>query len=239
MGKLWFVCCNQVVTGPLQTEQVQSRMETGEWTSNAFIWWKGQREWLPLHSWAAELEGLLAVDDNAVSPVWYVDMGFAAPLGPVTVGELVKILQGTAEIGATRVWTAAMTNWKPIYEVPQVMDLLNISRRETDRAPLMGAVIISRPLDGLAPLLARAASISLGGMGLNGAADLRKGDECQLLVKSLEFPAGLHLQGHVVYVMSTGYAGIKFVRPNSEAQSLIHDYIRRFQRPAAGQQSAA
>jgi len=57
---------------------------------------------------------------------------------------------------------------------------------------------------------------------------LRAGDSISLLVKSGEIPANLHLRGHIAYVTSNGYAGIRFETVHAETQSVILDYVKKF-----------
>jgi hypothetical protein len=238
--KQWFIYAKQIVIGPLATDQVKARIAKGEWRKDVFIWWKGQREWLPLETWEARLPQLAKAKEKAAAPSWYIDTSGDASLGPMTEDEMIDALRGVSNLARARIWSAEMANWTSVYAVADVMDLLGISRRAHERAPLMGTIIASRPLLGLAPVTLRAASISVSGLGVNGGSDLRTSDSCQLLLKCAEFPtAGIHLQADVIYVMANGYAGLRFEHPSPEAQSLIHDYIKRFLGPLAGANPAA
>ena len=225
--KLWFIYANQVVIGPLKTDEVKARIAKGEWLPDACIWWKGQREWLAIGKWESELLRVDNAQKKATLPVWYIDDGEAS-LGPMTIDELVASLRGVSSLNKVQVWAAGMANWAPIFAVADVMDLLGISRRANERAPLMGSVVLSRPLDGLPPQTCRAASISVGGIGVLGSVDIRKGDRVQVLMKCQDLAPHLHIQAEAIYVMPNGYAGLKFMTLHPEAQSLIHDYIRRF-----------
>lgn len=232
MEKIWFVYSNQVVTGPLDVEQVKSRLTQGEWAKDACVWWKGQREWVAIANWESQLARIIEAGTKTASPIWYLEVGDGSPQGPLTIDETLQNLRGISSLAKVRLWSAGMDEWLPIYEIPYVMDLLGISRRSNERAPLMSSVVVSRPSVGLGPVAVNASSISVGGMGLSGAHDLRRGDQCQMFVKCGEFPSGLHVHGEVVYVTVAGYAGIKFSHAHPEAQSLIYDYVRKFAAPA-------
>lgn len=212
----------------MSTEAVRDGLVAGKWPSDAYVWWKGQREWLAIRTWELQLDRLLQNEKTAAQPIWYIDVGAPEPMGPVTMSELLDVLRGAKNLAKTRLWTAGYASWISLFEVPDVMENLGLSRRESERAPLMGSAMIQRPTEGLAPITVATASISLGGMGLNGAHDMHKGDHCQIVIKSPDFPQTLHLNGETIYVTPNGYAGVKFDRVQPETHSLIHDYIRRF-----------
>lgn len=92
----------------------------------------------------------------------------------------------------------------------------------------MGTVAVTRSNDDPQGFMLRAASISVAGMGVTGRHDLRAGDTISLLIKSGEIPANLHLRGEIAYVTSNGYAGIRFDKVHAETQSMILDYVKRF-----------
>jgi len=97
----------------------------------------------------------------------------------------------------------------------------------------MGSVAVSRGNEDPKGFVIKAASISVAGLGLGGAHALRRGDEISLLIRSGDLPSNIHARGEVVYVTDAGYAGVRFTLINSENQSLIHDYVKRFITSAA------
>lgn len=232
VSKLWFIYSNDVVTGPFSTEQVQTQLSLGQWSSNCFIWWKGQREWMPIRTWEQQLSKILKKEDeNSQSPVWYVDNG-GSPVGPLTQNEMITHLRSIANLGKVRLWSVGMNKWTNLFELHDIMDQLGLSRREHERAPLMGSVALTRAGDTPQTIMGKAAAISIAGMGVNGAHSLQKGDDIQLVVKSHEFAKALHLQGKVMYITPAGYCGIKFNTVHPETQSLIFDYVKKFNTPA-------
>jgi len=236
--KTWFVYSNDIVSGPLDTETVRASIQSGRWSAGAFIWWKGQREWMPLGLWESQLPQLLKTETEKIqTPVWYIDVT-GSPIGPLTETEMMQQLRGLQSLSRVRVWTVGMAKWVPLFEMTDVMDRLGISRRAHARAPLMGTVAISRVGDAAQPLMTRAASISVAGMGINDAQGLTKGDEVHVVLKSSEFSTPLRMKAVAVYVTPQGYAGLKFTSIHSEIQSLIYDYVKRFS-PGSEAQKAA
>ena len=228
MAHAWFIYSNDVVSGPFDTEAVRSKMSKGDLNTASYIWWKGQREWIPVAAWATQLDSIIQTAlDRSSKPVWYVDAG-KSPLGPLTEKELIENLRSASTLAHVRLWAVGMEKWTSIFELSDVMELLGLSRRENERAPLMGTVAVTRSTDDPTGFVLRAASISIAGMGITGRHDLRAGDSISLLVKSGEIPANLHLRGHIAYVTSNGYAGIRFETVHAETQSVILDYVKKF-----------
>jgi hypothetical protein len=228
MRLTWFIYSNDVSSGPFDTEVVQAKLDSGQLSGNAFIWRKGQREWMPVREWESKLPKMLEAEvAKTRKPVWYADLG-TSPIGPLTQEELVSNLKGVTDLGHVRLWSAGMDNWTSLFALHDVMDLIGLTRREGLRAPLMGSVAVSRSNDHPKGFVLKAASISLGGIGISGTHDLRRGDEVSLMVKSHDFPKNIHLRGEVAYVSKTGFCGVRFVHLPAETHSLIFDFIKKF-----------
>lgn len=240
MAQAWFLYIDNVVTGPFSTDQVKSKIREEELKAKCFIWWKGQREWVSFASWERDLESILEASSSMDKrPIWYVDTGASSPAGPLTQNEMIDILRATHDLDQVRLWAVGMKKWQRVFELHDVLEILGISRRETDRAPLMGSVAIKRSNDDPRGFVVRAASISVTGMGLAEAGDLRRGDQLSLLIKSHDLPEAIHVHGEVVYVTPTGYAGVRFHKAPSEVVSMLYDYIKRFMTHTSEKKSAA
>jgi hypothetical protein len=226
--KKWFVFSNDIVSGPFSTENLKDSLNSRQLNANCFVWWKGQREWMSLQTWQQQLEQIIKLEnEKSLSPVWYVESGHAA-VGPMTQDEMIENLKSLTNLSRVRLWTTGLAKWTNVFEMHDIMDQMGLSRRENERAPLMGTVAICRIGEEAQPVLARAASISVGGIGLNEAVFLQKGEQVNLLVKSAEFTAPLRIHAIVVYVTAKGYAGLRFENPHPETQSLIFDYVKKF-----------
>lgn len=224
----WFLYSNDVVSGPFSTDEVKHKISTGVLGANSHIWWKGQREWIPVATWMNQIDRIVQnATDRAQKPVWYVDAG-KSPTGPLTEKELIEHLKAASSLARVRLWAVGMEKWTSLFELSEVMELLGLSRRENERAPLMGTVAVSRSNDDPQGFVLRAASISVAGMGIQGRHDLRAGDSISIVLKSSEIPATLSLRGEIAYVTANGYAGIRFDKVQPEAHSLIVDYVKKF-----------
>lgn len=238
--KIWFIYTNEVVSGPFETKAVQDQLTNGSLSAGSFIWWKGQREWMPIHLWQNQLNQILTNEDEKTnSRVWYIDLGSGGqPAGPMTHSEMLAHLRGITNLSKIRLWTVGMPKWTSLFEMSDVVDQLGMSRREHDRAPLMGTVAITA-IGGVATTtITRAASISAGGMGISDAQGLTRGDEVQIVIKSPEFTNPIRVLAEVVYVTSQGHAGLRFQHLHSETQSIIFDYVKKFMNALGVRKSA-
>lgn len=235
----WFIYSNEKVSGPFATETVREKVASGQLAQNSYVWWKGEREWVHVATWLTQVDRIVqTASERASKPVWYVDAG-KSPTGPLTEKELIDHLKTCGSLGRVRLWAVGMEKWTPLFELAEVMELLGLSRRENERAPLMGSVTVSRSNDAPQVFDVRAASISVDGMGLTGRHDLRPGDTLNLTVRSAELSETLLLNGEVAYVTSNGYAGVRFQKVTAEMHSTIVEYVRRFQAPGDDTQSDA
>lgn len=240
MSQAWFLYIDNVVSGPFNTDQVKSKIREENLKAKCFIWWKGQREWIPVSTWEKDLDAILEASATAKKkPIWYVDVGGTKPAGPLTQNEMIEMIKSAREIDRIRLWAIGMKQWQSIFELHDVMEMVGISRRETARAPLMGSVAINRTGEDPKGFVVKAASISVAGLGVAEAFDLRRGDQVSLLVKSSDLKGQIHVRGEVVYVTPTGYAGIRFHQIHPESQSIIHDYVKRFTVESEKNKSAA
>ena len=230
VNKIWFLysSIDKKVSGPYIAEDVHQKLKTGAITPECNIWWKGQREWLPMKVWISSGEKILKnQNEKAKSAVWYLDLG-AEPLGPLTHREMIESLSGNKNLTRVRLWTVGLKNWKSIYEFSEVMDEMGMSRRENVRAPLMASIHVNRHGENEAPIEFRVTTISVAGVGINEGQILSKDEELQVVIKCAEFSVPIRARAHVIYVSANGNTGLRFQHMQPEIQSIIYDYIKKF-----------
>ena len=229
MSIAWFLYSNEIVSGPFETDEVTSKLESGSLPPDSYIWWRGQREWVQLAIWVQQLPAILEAHERPEfhHPIWYIELD-GSRLGPVTQNELISHLRSLPELSRVRLWSAGLPTWSNVYELPDVMDMMGFSRRESERAPLMGLVQVSRGSDDPRSFTMKAASISQGGIGIQGAHDLHVGDEVAIAIKSEQLPGLLYVYARVQYTNSRNFVGLKFLSPQAELVSVIAGYIRQF-----------
>jgi hypothetical protein len=228
MPRIWFLYASELVTGPFTTDQVESKLEDGSFPFDGFVWWKGQPEWVAVATWQENLPQILAsYDESQRKSIWYIEAD-GSNIGPLTQTEMIKHLNAQTDLSKLKLWATGMPGWRRVFELHSVMEQLGLSRREHERAPLMGTIALTRSNDDPRGYVLKPASISVGGLGVNGEHDLRKGDQVSMLIKSPDLPGNLHLRGIVTYVNSRNFAGIRFERVHPETAVIIQEYVRRF-----------
>ena len=233
MKAQWFIHREGAVLGPFTPSDVDKQIASGYFTSDCLVWARGSNEWLAMAQWKT----LVAKMGDGARPtaerVWYCDSGAGQPAGPLTQNELVEHLKGLNRWDIVTLWGTGLLKWLPLFEVPEVMDLVGISRRETPRAPLLGQVALTPSGSATPAQMLASLTVSLGGIGVKNAGFLQRGDRVQLAIKSRDIPTVIHVTGEVLYVSRVGDAGVKFSDLSAEARALLTDHIRRFHDAAA------
>ena len=228
MKAQWFIHREGIVHGPFKASEVNDRIAKNEFGADCLVWARGSNEWLPMDQW-----GVLSAKANEGSKtvaqrVWYCDSGAGQPAGPLTQNELVDHLKGLNRWDIVSLWGTGLLKWLPLFEVPEVMDLVGISRRENPRAPLLGQIALTTVGSSLPAQVVPALTISIGGFGVKAAGFLQRGDKLQIAIKCREFTTTIHAAGEVLYVSRAGDAGIKFLDLTPETKALIADHVRKF-----------
>ncbi|MBN8539692.1 MAG: DUF4339 domain-containing protein [Deltaproteobacteria bacterium] len=228
MKTSWFVHRDGAVLGPFSADEVEKNIESGSLGPECLIWARGTNEWSPISEWKSISIKIQAIQKSSDSRVWYCDSGSGHPIGPLTQGELADHLRGLNRWDIVTLWGTGLVKWLPLFEVPEVMDLVGISRRENPRAPLLGQVALTAVGSSMAAQVLQALTVSIGGFGVKNAGALNRGDKVQISIKSREFPSTVHALGEIIYVSRTGDAGVKFLDITAENKAIITEHIRRF-----------
>lgn len=229
----WFIHSNGTVIGPLKTSEVNERISKKEFDADCLVWAKGTNEWLPMDQWTVLSSKVDRETKTNSERVWYCDSGTGQPAGPLTQNELANHLKGLNRWDIVTLWGTGLLKWLPLFEVPEVMDLVGISRRENPRAPLLGEIALTSIGSALAAHVVPALTVSIKGFGIKNAGFLQRGEKVQIAIKSRELSATIHATGEVLYVARTGDAGIKFLDLSAESQAILAEHIRRFTEEAA------
>lgn len=224
----WFIHRDGAVLGPFTAKEVDERVAAGTLGLDCLVWARGSNEWLPMSQWK-ELSS--KVEESAKSGperIWYCDSGAGQPAGPLTQHELVEHLKGLNRWDLVTLWGTGLLRWLPLFEVPEVMDLVGISRREHPRAPLLGQVALTSAGSSTPAQMLPTLTVSIGGFGVKSAGFLSRGDRVQIALKSNDLPSIIHAVGEVLYISRSGEAGIRFIDLSPHAKIILNDHISRF-----------
>src|SRR6186713_2311686 len=95
MERKWFVFADQLVRGPLTTQNIEEGLTAGRWSLETLIWWKGQTQWISISSWRTLLPDLaVRADASSATQEWYLESK-GNQTGPMTREELLTFLNGS------------------------------------------------------------------------------------------------------------------------------------------------
>ncbi len=220
----WFIFDKQIVSGPHTTETVQENIKIGKWTDKSKIWWKGQRDWLPVSEWQDKLEYLSNIE-NHEEKIWYVERE-GDTYGPIAKTEMIDLLASLKNLSKVRIWKKGQEKWATVYQYNDIANSLGITRRKVPRAPIIGEVVITKNHIDMQTQLS---VISAGGLGVHNASGLKTGDIVQISIRSPLLVSNINSQAEVRHVTDQGYAGLMFQGIHSEYESTIIDYVKQFE----------
>lgn len=219
----WFICQNDEVTGPLTTDQVKSDVVDGKISSQALIWSRLLDHWTKISQWQNELPQLLKRSEQSRDGrLWHYAVN-GTSYGPFSRPMLIKELNQLPQKAEALIWTKGMPAWAPVFDFPDLLDEIGVSRRQHPRAHIKGSVVVKTKDQAH---LGKLSMISVGGCGILGVNGLKPGDKIHLDIKSPEFSESIRAKGEVRYITEGGFVGIKFDQINNESQALIIDYVR-------------
>jgi hypothetical protein len=225
----WFVMVAGQVKGPFRQIELESML--GQW-SNAMIWGKGQHEWMAPPRWKTfitESQQRQDIDHQRADRLWRVLIQ-EDQVGPMNYEAMIKLLASRQDLQEVRIWTEGYGEWKEVYQIHKIMDDLGVSRRAHPRVPILGALAC----DGASgTFTARLLSLSEGGLGATEGKNIKMGDRLKVVVKAQNLQAPIAATVEVVFLGRDGYFGMKFMGLQSEARTMISEYIKRFTSPSA------
>ncbi len=147
-------------------------------------------------------------------------------LPEMTKEELIQFTAKQEEVDKILIFDKKTQEWRDIYTVQEVANKLGISRRKSQRVPIL-AQFTGKNLNNSA-VQARIVTISAGGIGLTENYDLKLGETISGQIVSPHFYTPITVSAEVTYSGLDGYVGLKFVEINDEGIALITDYVKRF-----------
>lgn len=226
----WFVHHDEKILGPFPTERVLADLKSGELSYSAYIWSKGQVEWVPISDWETNLEKLMAESED-VHKLWklrtprqvFEDLSFE---------QVLKELKAMDNFQMVTVCPKGSENWTSVYSSYPFMEALNLSRRNFLRAPLMGLAKITRQSSRFSYVV-KTATLGQGGIGVYGLGpNFEEGTGVTLRVESDDLSQSITIQGTVVYNTPQGFVGIRFGELEAESTAIIMEYMQKFQNTA-------
>jgi hypothetical protein len=224
MEKKWFAMVDGKIKGPYDRPELETQMSGWQ---NPLIWGRGQSEWVPPTKWLQALhktEELVKASQVHPAQMWRVKNG-EQETKPMTHDQMMVFLKELTDLSQVKLWTEGYADWKEVFQIHKIMDDLGVSRRVHPRVPIMGTLACEG--NGV-NFNARLQSISEGGLGVITPQPIRIGEKFRATVKSPNLTSPISMTIEVVYTAASGYAGLRFSGLQTEAQSLIVEYVNKF-----------
>lgn len=220
----WFVLENDEVRGPFSEEQIQAQLTSQIITAECQLWTKGMKTWAPSAQWQ---NGLKDQPMNATQAeqkrMWHYAFEGQAH-GPLPLSVMLGRLEALGDrFSEVLLWTKGMKNWAPLFEFHEILDELNINRRQHPRAPIEGQVVLRV---GEKQIIGTLKSISQGGFGVGRLEGVLPGQEVSAELRAQNFHEPISVKAELRYLGESGYAGFTFSVISREATSQIVQYVK-------------
>ncbi len=219
----WFIWLEEKVQGPFDSQGIIKTVEDHGIQEQAHIWWRGQSEWVPYRVWFDEYKDTDIYGSYADN--WEL-ISEDESLGTMPYHEVVQILANhSKELERFKVRRNQSKDWKTIFEVKELIESLNLSRRMHPRAPLMG---VARLNTGNVRVTARMTTISERGFGIKIEGYLEVGREYFVEIESPNLSDRLMVMAEILYSDKTGYVGATFIGLDSKSRLAIIEFVNKF-----------
>ena len=224
MGAKWFVQQNELVIGPLTSEDVQTRLRAGQVLPIHLIWGRGLDQWFTVKAWTADPSLTVQSAQEPTPATWhYADSGQSH--GPLLREELIQNLKNVDSLGSVMLWTKGMKEWAPLFEFHDILTEIGVNKRQFPRTDLTGKAVLKG--DG-ATLVAPLVCISEGGFGVQLDSGVVAGQVLTVELHSPAFREILHAKAEMRYG-GQGVIGMKFTQVSPEAKGAIIQFVRQSQ----------
>jgi len=224
----WFVDSGNQIQGPFTTDMVKNRLQSGTFHPTDKVWGRPLEEWRALSSWISSLGEILQQQQQAANPeIWHYAYD-GSSFGPLAWADLIQNLKSMRsknidQLTQLMIWTKGMTEWVSVLEFHEIMDALEVNKRENPRAPIAGKVLIKHMGN---VVIAPLKNVSEGGFGCEPTPGMIPGEEVVVELQSDVFNGAVHAKAQVRYAADT-MTGFKFTQINVESRSQLVQYVRK------------
>lgn len=225
----WFVFFKNSILGPYSTNDVHAQLADGKITNESFVWWKGEKDWVPVDAWLKYYPEIIKKLEQHFSMKWKVKNG--KNITPVmTFDECLNYLK-QIELNNT-IYICKESDqeaqWETIFSNTIFLNALEMNRRKHPRVPILATSKISK-LDSKFSYLVKVNTIGQGGMGISGLGkNFPTGTAIQVKIESPSLTNPISSEGKILYHTRDGISGIEFTQMNAESKALLISYVKQF-----------
>lgn len=226
----WFVYHRNSVLGPFTTNEVESQLNLGKLSEDSFIWWKGEKDWVPLSQWKNEYPAIVQRLEEHFNVEWKIKKGNQTT-SFMSFDECVAFFKNeelTNDIFICKKDPRGQ-EWESIFTNTIFLNALEMTRRKFPRVPIVATAKISKS-DSKFSYLVKVNTVGQGGVGIAGLGkNFPTGTSVDIKIESPSFPIPVHAEGRVVYHTKDGVTGVEFEGINAESENTVIEYVNRFQ----------
>jgi hypothetical protein len=233
----WFIYHKNSVLGPFATGDVHTQIQSGKFSPNSFIWWKGEKDWITLSKWQTDYPEIIKKLEAHFSVEWRVKINdqISAYMSFEQALEHLKLVELSNNIFICKRGDGEA--WDSIFNNSIFLNALELTRRKFPRVPIVATAKITKS-DSKFSYLVKVTIIGQGGIGISGLGkNFPTGTEVDVRVESPSLTVPIHAEGRIVYHTRDGITGLEFGAMNAESESLIIEYVNRFNSNNSGSSS--
>jgi len=225
----WFVYYKNSVLGPFTTDDVHSQLNSGKLSEDSFIWWKGEKDWVPVEKWKTEYPEIIKRLEEHFNVEWKIKT--ADTTTPyMSFDDCVQFFKNVELNNNIFICKKSRVSedWESIFTNTIFLNALEMTRRKFPRVPIVATAKISKS-DSKFSYLVKVNIIGQGGIGVSGLGkNFPTGTNVEVKLESPSLPVTIHAEGRVVYHTKDSVTGIEFEGINAESESSIIEYVNRF-----------
>lgn len=224
----WFVYHKNSVLGPFNTDDINHQLDTGKINQDSFIWWKGEKDWIPILQWRDNYESIISRLESHYSVEWRIKAeGTISPY--MQFDDCIEYIKNISLKQDIFINQKDQENWENIFTNSIFLSALEMSRRKFPRVPIVATAKISKS-DSKFSYLVKVNIVGEGGIGISGLGkNFPTGTTVDIKLESPSLTMPVHAEGKILYHTKEGLTGIEFETVNAESQSVIIEYINRFE----------
>lgn len=224
----WFVYHKNSVHGPFSTTDVNAQLASGKFSQESFIWWKGEKDWIPIDEWQNNYSAIVKKLESHYNVEWKIKTSNDIT-DPMSFDDCIEFLKTVnLKTGVFICKKDIIDAWENIFTNAIFLNALEMTRRKFPRVPVVGTAKISKSGSKFSYLV-KINVIGEGGIGVTGLVkNFSTGSVIDIKIEAPNFTNPIFAEGTIVYHTPDGVSGLEFSIINAEGRAAIIEYVNRF-----------
>ncbi|MCB9072100.1 MAG: PilZ domain-containing protein [Bdellovibrionaceae bacterium] len=226
----WFVFHKNSILGPFSTEDVKAQISSQKIAQDAFIWWKGEKDWVAIDVWLKDYPAIIKKLEAHFKVRWKIrdEHGETPFMSFEDSIQHLKLLELRNTIFICKEDKDGVEQWESIFSNTIFLNALEMTRRKHPRVPIVATAKVSKK-DSKFSYLVKVNIIGQGGMGVSGLGrNFPAGTTVEVRLESPNISVPVVAEGRILYMTKDGLSGIEFGLINSESEAALIEYVNQF-----------